>query len=55
MSHAEVHADAAELDIRQGNRVAILDAGAQYGMDIEQQAKRLGLGNHLQELSGNKS
>lgn len=42
MSQPSAQAVKKSLSLLTGNRVAILDAGAQYGMDIEQQAKRLG-------------
>lgn len=42
MSQPSAQAVKKSLSLLKSNRVAILDAGAQYGMDIEQQAKRLG-------------
>lgn len=42
MSQPSVQAVKKSLSLLKANRVAILDAGAQYAMDIEQQAKRLG-------------
>lgn len=42
MSQPSAQAVKKSKHLLKGNSVAILDAGAQYGMDIEQQAKRLG-------------